>query len=197
MNEFEELKKKLMVTQVKSLQYDRKRHDFVQKHTLVLHTKDNPEAVEKVKRISARSGALFEGEFEKLPVNERQRLYNEAKKKAKKAMKWWEYWCNECGKPINLFNKKVFRTVEWHTINESKVEEVLEMCADCQDERYFDAEEEITDQLLAGAIERGKPICKFLEDVGILIVGKDQEVLIKQKNPLAFEALKKFGSVIK
>jgi len=172
------------------LRYSRKDKEYGIETVLVIGLSDEEleNMVKRSLRRAKRRGAIyFEGKFEDLPVDERQRIYNEAKRAV---MRWFEVECEGCGEILDLFEDDVLK-FKW------KDEEEIQ-CRECFG-NYGD--DPINDELLAEAIKRHKPFFKRTGYEDVVIVAKEGrrklELVYERKYPLSLQAIKQFGKEVK
>jgi len=187
-----ELFKGLAATTLKALRFDRKNKRYEELEQIVIHVKGDTKTVEEVRKMLSIKGILFEGEFDNLPPEERQRLYDEARQKA---LKWYEVECEECGRFVNVFEKKFFKVYEYKFHPEETY------CEYCREEKRYAPDEEITDQLRAECVKRGKPRYKLVrlsdgEEIAITLVGDERHLFSERMGKLTFQALKEWGKPI-
>lgn len=182
-----EILKEAKITVVSALIYDRKKRDFAQVIHVVVHLKEDIREVEAVRAKLRKKGAVFEGKIEDLPLDEQNRLYEEAKAKA---IRWWEVECGGCRKFVDLFEQKFYRVAAYKDLDEEL------FCEECNEKNVYAPDEEISDDFLAKAIESKKPaynVPREIPDVAIVLVEGKKRLIFQKTNPRAFEALKKFG----
>jgi len=180
------LKEKAKAKLLQFLVYSRKDRNFRIEQILVIGLSDREleKMVKEHLRKAKKRGAIhFEGKFEDLPVNERKRLYENAKRMK---MRWYEIECESCGQLIDLFEDEVFRFQykDW--------EELIE-CRGCFG-NYGD--EPINDELLAKQIKKHRPRYKSM-DQDLVIVSKQGwrkiDLIYQGKHPLSLKAIRQFG----
>lgn len=189
-NKVKDILKDAKVTPIKSLRYDRRKGDFVEEHNLLVHTKD--EAVGKERKRLERKGALFEGDFSELPADARQRLYDEARAKA---LKWYEEWCDECDKPIDLFDKELWKVEE----SKGSWGEEERLCEKCLKEKPYTGDELINDTILSKKI--GSRELKYTSlhpdnDVIACRVGGEVRIITQKEYPKTFKILAERGEEV-